>query len=71
LSKKGYVDTTIKKSSNGGTRRQYYTITDSGLKELKVFKSKWQVLNKGMINLFGGENDVKLIISRFFRKITC
>ncbi len=38
---------------------KYYTITDSGLKELKVFKSKWQVLNKGMINLFGGENDVK------------
>ncbi|MBO8703563.1 PadR family transcriptional regulator, partial [Staphylococcus aureus] len=26
---------------------------------LKVFKSKWQALNKGMINLFGGENDVK------------
>ncbi|MET1374821.1 PadR family transcriptional regulator, partial [Staphylococcus aureus] len=21
--------------------------------------SKWQALNKGMINLFGGENDVK------------
>ncbi|NFW05541.1 PadR family transcriptional regulator, partial [Staphylococcus aureus] len=37
----------------------YYTITESGLKELKVFKSKWQALNKGMINLFGGENDVK------------
>ncbi|HCI8916010.1 TPA: PadR family transcriptional regulator [Staphylococcus aureus] len=59
LNKKGYVDTTIKKSSNGGPRRKYYTITDSGLKELKIFKSKWQALNKGMINLFGGENDVK------------
>lgn len=59
LNKKGYVNTVIKKSSNGDSRREYYTVIDSGLKRLKVFKSKWQVLNRRMISLFGGKNDAK------------
>ena len=59
LSKKGYVHTTTRKSDNGGPKRKYYTISDSGLDELTRFKEKWQYLNIGMTNLFGSEINVK------------
>ena len=59
LSKKGYVHTTTRKSDNGGPKRKYYTISDSGLDELTRFKEQWQYLNIGMTNLFGSEINVK------------
>ena len=48
-----------RKSDNGGPKRKYYTISDSGLDELTRFKEKWQYLNIGMTNLFGSEINVK------------
>lgn len=48
---------------------EYYTITDSGLKELKIFKSKWQALNKGMINLFGGKTMLSKQSQDFLEKL--
>ena len=55
LSKKGYVETTVRKSDNGGPKRKYYTITESGKVELAAFQEKWKYLNSGMNNLFGSE----------------
>ncbi|MBH9581402.1 PadR family transcriptional regulator [Staphylococcus felis] len=59
LNKKGYVHTSIRKSDNGGPKRKYYTISESGQHELEQFKIKWQYLNTGMTNLFGGNTNVK------------
>lgn len=59
LDKKGYVHTTMRKSDNGGPNRKYYTISESGLKELQQFKEKWQALNKGMNHIFRSDNDDK------------
>ncbi len=53
LSKKGYVHTTTRKSDNGGPKRKYYTISESGKQELEQFKAKWRDLNTGMNHLFG------------------
>ena len=39
--------------------RKYYTISESGLKELQQFKEKWQALNKGMNHIFRSDNDDK------------
>lgn len=55
LSKKGYVETRVRKSDNGGPKRKYYTITESGKVELAAFQEKWKYLNSGMNNLFGSE----------------
>ncbi|TVT26950.1 PadR family transcriptional regulator [Salinicoccus cyprini] len=51
LSRKGYVSTQTKKSDTGGPKRKYYSITESGLHELEIFRSRWTYLNKGMNNL--------------------
>ncbi|MCI2947085.1 PadR family transcriptional regulator [Staphylococcus caledonicus] len=59
LSKKGYVKTTTRKSDNGGPKRKYYTISESGQKELQQFKEKWYYLNSGMTHLFGSDKDDK------------
>ena len=59
LSKKGYVNARMVKSDTGGPKRKYYSITDTGLKELKTFLDKWQKLNSGMNNILGGLDDVK------------
>ncbi|MCH4415250.1 PadR family transcriptional regulator [Staphylococcus haemolyticus] len=55
LSKKRYVHTTTRKSDNGGPKRKYYTISESGQEELERFKEKWSYLNSGMNNLFGSD----------------
>lgn len=55
LSKKGYVHTATRKSDNGGPKRKYYTISESGQEELERFKEKWSYLNSGMNNLFGSD----------------
>ncbi len=55
LSKKEYVEATVRKSDNGGPKRKYYTITESGKQELQTFQEKWQYLNSGMNNLFGSK----------------
>ena len=49
----------MRKSDNGGPNRKYYTISESGLKELQQFKEKWQALNKGMNHIFRSDNDDK------------
>ncbi|MCT1905015.1 PadR family transcriptional regulator [Oceanobacillus sojae] len=59
LSKKGYVQTELKKSDTGGPKRKYYTITAKGLEELEVFRNKWSYLNKGMNNLMRSVEDAK------------
>ena len=43
LSKKGYVHTTTRKSDNGGPKRKYYTISESGQEELKRFKREMEL----------------------------
>lgn len=55
LSKKGYVNTRMVKSDSGGPKRKYYSISDTGKGELRVFKNKWEKLNTGMDNLIRGE----------------
>ncbi|MCD8798824.1 PadR family transcriptional regulator [Mammaliicoccus sciuri] len=55
LNKKGYIQATVRKSDNGGPKRKYYSLTESGKDELKIFKEKWLYLNSGMNNLFGSE----------------
>lgn len=55
LSKKGYVNTRMVKSDSGGPKRKYYSISDTGKDELRVFKGKWEKLNTGMDNLIRGE----------------
>ena len=40
---KGYVHTTTRKSDNGGPKRKYYTISDSGLDELTRFKENGNI----------------------------
>ena len=55
LSKKGYVNTRMVKSDSGGPKRKYYSISDTGKAELKVFKDKWIKLNDGMNGLITGE----------------
>lgn len=59
LSKKEYVTSRMAKSDTGGPKRKYYSITDDGIHELKIFHEKWQKLNSGMNNILGGLNDVK------------
>lgn len=59
LSKKGYIQSETKKSTSGGPKRKYYTITDSGLEELTVFREKWKQLNFGMNNVIRGDDDAK------------
>ena len=55
LSKKGYVNTRMVKSDSGGPKRKYYSISETGKKELKVFKDKWEKLNSGMNSLVRGD----------------
>lgn len=55
LSKKGYVSTRMVKSDSGGPKRKYYSISESGKKELRVFKDKWDKLNTGMNSLIRGD----------------
>ena len=55
LSKKGYVCTRMVKSDTGGPKRKYYSISDTGREELKIFKDKWEKLNSGMNSLVRGE----------------
>lgn len=55
LSKKGYVNTRMVKSDSGGPKRKYYSISETGKEELKVFKRKWGKLNSGMNNLIRGD----------------
>ncbi|MEJ7247935.1 PadR family transcriptional regulator, partial [Staphylococcus epidermidis] len=57
LDKKGYVHTIMRKSDNGGPKRKYYTISESGLKELQQFKKKWQALNEAMKHIFRSDNN--------------
>lgn len=59
LSKKGYIQSETKKSTSGGPKRKYYTITDLGLEELTVFREKWKQLNFGMNNVIRGDDDAK------------
>lgn len=59
LDKKGYVSTRMIKSDTGGPKRKYYSITDKGLEELKLFYEKWLSLNKGMNNLMRSVNSVE------------
>ncbi|GGB03971.1 PadR family transcriptional regulator [Macrococcus hajekii] len=59
LNKKGYVTTRMVKSDNGGPKRKYYSITDSGMTELVIFKKKWIALNNGISNLMRSVEDVK------------
>jgi PadR family transcriptional regulator PadR len=55
LSKKGYVNTRMMKSDSGGPKRKYYSISQAGEAELKIFKDKWTKLNTGMNSLIRGE----------------
>lgn len=55
LSKKGYVNTRMVKSDSRGPKRKYYSISETGKEELKVFKRKWGKLNTGMNNLIRGD----------------
>ena len=55
IKQEGYVHTTTRKSDNGGPKRKYYTISESGQEELERFKEKWSYLNSGMNNLFGSD----------------
>lgn len=59
LDKKGYVSTRMIKSDTGGPKRKYYSITDEGLEELKLFNEKWLSLNEGMNNLMRSVNNVE------------
>ncbi|MBQ5152121.1 PadR family transcriptional regulator [Macrococcoides caseolyticum] len=59
LDKKGYVSTRMIKSDTGGPKRKYYSITDEGLEELKLFNGKWLSLNEGMNNLMRSVNNVE------------
>ena len=59
LDKKGYVSTRMIKSDTGGPKRKYYSITDEGLEELKLFNEKWLSLNEGMNNLMWSVNNVE------------
>lgn len=59
LDKKGYVSTVSKKSDNGGPRRKYYSITESGKQELAQFKHQWKLLNQGMNNLMEGVDEIE------------
>ena len=59
LSKKGYVNTRMVKSDSGGPKRKYYSISESGTKELKIFTEKWSKLNTGMNSLVRGDLNVK------------
>lgn len=59
LDKKGYVSTRMIKSDTGGPKRKYYSITDEGLEELKLFNEKWLWLNEGMNNLMRSVNNVE------------
>lgn len=59
LDKKGYVSTRMVKSDTGGPKRKYYSITDEGIDELKLFKAKWLDLNKGINNLMRSVEDVE------------
>ncbi|SCS82268.1 PadR family transcriptional regulator [Staphylococcus caeli] len=59
LNKKGYIISYTKKSSTGGPKRKYYTITADGKSELAQFKSKWHDLNSGMNNLMRSVNHVE------------
>lgn len=59
LSKKGYVQSEMRKSDNGGPKRKYYTITESGRVELQAFSEKWHTLNHGMNNILRRDNDAK------------
>lgn len=55
LSKKGYVNMRMVKSDSGGPKRKYYSISETGKEELKVFKDKWKKLNSGMNSLIRGD----------------
>ncbi len=46
LKKEGFVQTTIKESSEGPPRK-YYEMTDKGEKILGDMDSYWQTINKG------------------------
>ena len=59
LDKKGYVSSRMIKSDTGGPKRKYYSITNEGLEELKIFNEKWLSLNDGMNNLMRSVNDVE------------
>ncbi|GAB3055556.1 PadR family transcriptional regulator [Salinicoccus sesuvii] len=59
LSKKGYVSTQMKTSDTGGPKRKYYSITESGLEELAVFRDKWTYLNHGMNNLMRSDENAE------------
>ena len=59
LDKKGYVSTRMIKPDTGGPKRKYYSITDEGLEELKLFNEKWLSLNEGMNNLMRSVNNVE------------
>ena len=59
LDKKGYVSTVSKKSDNGGPRRKYYSITESGKQELAQFKQQWKLLTQGMNNLMEGVDEIE------------
>ncbi|UBH08012.1 PadR family transcriptional regulator [Macrococcus armenti] len=59
LDKKGYVSSRMIKSDTGGPKRKYYSITNEGLEELKIFNEKWLSLNDGMNNLMRSVNNVE------------
>lgn len=60
LEKSGFLNFT-KKESPYGPKRKYYTLSESGKKELKDFYENWIMLRKSIDNIFidyGKENNL-------------
>ncbi|BBN97705.1 PadR family transcriptional regulator [Sporolactobacillus terrae] len=53
MRKEGLVITHAKKLPSGGPKRKYYTLTESGKKELDSFKQRWRAISHSVNQLLG------------------
>lgn len=58
MQKEELVSSTLRKST-AGPRRKYYSLTEKGEEELKMFQERWDYLQKNVNSVLRHESDTK------------